>query len=160
MRTSFRMLILSAILLALSSADHPMHLASHELRVGPKRIDWTLRIFTDDLEDAINARNKSGKVRLESPDGRAMAERYLLETLKVNRGKKQVIMHFDQYRYQPNTVEFQFHVDGGLPLVVTDQILHELFQDQQNVYFVRSPKGRIDALSSRASPVVTLTNTP
>ncbi len=136
-----------------------MHLASHELRVGPKRIDWTLRIFTDDLEDAINARKKSGKVRLESPDGRAMAERYLLETLKVNRGKKQVIMHFDQYRYQPNTVEFQFHVDGGLPLVVTDRILHELFQDQQNVYFVRSPKGRIDALSSRASPVVTLSNT-
>lgn len=159
MRTSFRMLILSAILLALSSADHPMHLASHELRVGPKRIDWTLRIFTDDLEDAINARNKSGKVRLESPDGRAMAERYLLETLKVNRGKRPVPMHFDQYRYQPNTVEFQFHVDGGLPLVVNDQILHELFQDQQNVYFVRSPKGRIDALSSRASPVVTLSNT-
>ncbi len=159
MRTLFRLLILSAILLVLSSADHPMHLASHELRVGPKRIDWTLRIFTDDLEDAINARKKSGKVRLESPDGRAMAERYLLETLKVNRGKKQVIMHFDQYRYQPNTVEFQFHVDGGLPLVVTDRILHELFQDQQNVYFVRSPKGRIDALSSRASPVVTLSNT-
>ncbi len=159
MRTLFRLLILSAILLVLSSADHPMHLASHELRVGPKRIDWTLRIFTDDLEDAINARNKSGKVRLESAEGRAMAERYLTETLKVNRSKRQVIMHFDQYRYQPNTVEFQFHVDGGLPLVVTDRILHELFQDQQNVYFVRSPKGRIDALSSRASPVVTLSNT-
>ena len=160
MRTLFRLLILSAILLVLSSADHPMHLASHELRVGPKRIDWTLRIFTDDLEDAINARSKSGKVRLESPEGRAMAENYLIETLKVNRGKRPVPLHFDQYRYLPSTVEFKFHVDGGLPLVVTDQILHEFFQDQQNVYFVRSPKGRIDALSSRASPVVTLANTP
>lgn len=160
MRTLFRLLILSTILLALSSADHPMHLASHELRVGPKRIDWTLRIFTDDLEDAINARSKSGKVRLESPEGRAKAEGYLVEVLKVNRGKRAVPLHFDQYRYQPNTVEFQFHVDGGLPLVVTDEILHELFQDQQNVYFVRSPKGRIDALSSRASTVVTLANNP
>ena len=98
MRTLFRLLILSAILLVLSSADHPMHLASHELRVGPKRIDWTLRIFTDDLEDAINGRNKSGKVRLESAEGRAMAERYLIETLKVNRGKRPVPLHFDQYR--------------------------------------------------------------
>ena len=53
MRTLFRLLILSAILLALSSADHPMHLASHELRVGPKRIDWTLRIFTDDLKTRL-----------------------------------------------------------------------------------------------------------
>lgn len=160
MRTLFRLLIVSALLLALPSADHPMHLASHELRVGPKRIDWTLRIFTDDLEDAINARSKSGKVRLESPEGRAMAESYLIEALKVNRGKRLVPLHFDQYRYQPNTVEFQFHVDGGLPFVVNDQILHEFFQDQQNVYFVRSPKGRIDALSTRASPVVTLANKP
>ena len=156
MRTLFRLLILSAFLLVLSSADHPMHLASHELRVGPKRIDWTLRIFTDDLEDAINARNKSGKVRLESAEGRAMAERYLIETLKVNRGKKPVPLHFDQYRYKPNTVEFQFHVDGGLPLVVTDEILHELFQDQQNVYFVRSPKGRLHAVSTAANPKIEL----
>ena len=156
MRTLFRLLILSAILLVLSSADHPMHLASHELRVGPKRIDWTLRIFTDDLEDAINARSKSGKVRLESPEGRATAENYLIETLKVNRGKRLVPLHFDQYRYQPNTVEFQFHVDGGLPLVVTDQILHEFFQDQQNVYFVRSPKGRLYAVSTAANPKIEL----
>ena len=156
MRTLFRLLILSAILLVLSSADHPMHLASHELRVGPKRIDWTLRIFTDDLEDAINGRNKSGKVRLESAEGRAMAERYLIETLKVNRGKRPVPLHFDQYRYKPNTVEFQFHVDGGLPLVVTDEILHELFQDQQNVYFVRSPKGRLNAVSTAANPKIEL----
>ena len=156
MRTLFRLLILSAFLLVLSSADHPMHLASHELRVGPKRIDWTLRIFTDDLEDAINARNKSGKVRLESPEGRAMAERYLIETLKVNRGKRPVPLHFDQYRYQPSTVEFKFHVDGGLPLVVTDEILHEFFQDQQNVYFVRSPKGRLNAVSTAANPKIEL----
>ena len=156
MRTLFRLLILSAILLVLSSADHPMHLASHELRVGPKRIDWTLRIFTDDLEDAINGRNKSGKVRLESAEGRAMAERYLIETVKVNRGKRPVPLHFDQYRYKPNTVEFQFHVDGGLPLVVTDEILHELFQDQQNVYFVRSPKGRLNAVSTAANPKIEL----
>jgi len=156
MRTLFRLLILSAILLVLSSADHPMHLASHELRVGPKRIDWTLRIFTDDIEDAINARNKSGKVRLESAEGRAMAERYLIETLKVNRGKRPVPLHFDQYRYQPSTVEFKFHVDGGLPLVVSDQILHEFFQDQQNVYFVRSPKGRLNAVSTTANPIIEL----
>jgi len=156
MRTLFRLLILSAILLVLSSADHPMHLASHELRVGPKRIDWTLRIFTDDLEDAINGRNKSGKVRLESAEGRAMAERYLIETLKVNRGKRPVPLHFDQYRYQPSTVEFKFHVDGGLPLVVSDQILHEFFQDQQNVYFVRSPKGRLNAVSTTANPIIEL----
>ena len=156
MRTLFRLLILSAFLLVLSCADHPMHLASHELRVGPKRIDWTLRIFTDDLEDAINGRNKSGKVRLESAEGRAMAERYLIETLKVNRGKRPVPLHFDQYRYKPNTVEFQFHVDGGLPLVVTDEILHELFQDQQNVYFVRSPKGRLNAVSTAANPKIEL----
>ena len=156
MRTLFRLLILSATLLVLSSADHPMHLASHELRVGPKRIDWTLRIFTDDIEDAINARNKSGKVRLESAEGRAMAERYLIETLKVNRGKRPVPLHFDQYRYQPSTVEFKFHVDGGLPLVVSDQILHEFFQDQQNVYFVRSPKGRLNAVSTTANPIIEL----
>jgi hypothetical protein len=156
MRTLFRLLILSSILLVLSSADHPMHLASHELRVGPKRIEWTLRIFTDDLEDAINARNKSGKVRLESAEGRAMAERYLIETLKVNRGKRLVPLHFDQYRYQPSTVEFKFHVDGGLPLVVSDQILHEFFQDQQNVYFVRSPKGRLNAISTAANPKIEL----
>jgi hypothetical protein len=156
MRTLFRLLILSSVLLVLSSADHPMHLASHELRVGPKRIDWTLRIFTDDLEDAINAHNKSGKVRLESAEGRAMAEGYLIETLKVNRGKRPVPLRFDQYRYQPSTVEFKFHVDGGLPLVVSDQILHEFFQDQQNVYFVRSPKGRLNAVSTAANPIIEL----
>ena len=53
MRTLFRLLIVSALLLALPSADHPMHLASHELRAK----NHILTSFTD--KGAIIAAIKS-----------------------------------------------------------------------------------------------------
>ena len=48
------------------------------------------------------------------------------------------------------------HVDGGLPFSITDRVLHDRFEDQRNVYFVRGPKGRIDAVSTKENPRIEL----
>lgn len=133
-----------------------MHLAAHELKVGAKRTDWVLRIFTDDLEDAISASLGGTKVRLERNEGRSHAENYVRGKLAVYRGRKELTLHVDGFTYQPDAVEIRMHVDGGLPLTVTDRILHERFEDQRNVYFVRGPKGRIDAVSTVSNPRIEL----
>ena len=133
-----------------------MHLAAHELTVGSKRTDWVLRIFTDDLEDAIVASLGGTKVRLERPEGRSQAENYVRSKLTVFRGRKALDLNIDGFTYQPDAVEIRMHVDGGLPLSITDRVLHDLFEDQRNVYFVRGPKGRIDAVSSKENPRIEL----
>ena len=133
-----------------------MHLAAHELTVGSKRTDWVLRIFTDDLEDAISASLGGTKVRLERPEGRSQAENYVRSKLTVFRGRKALDLNIDGFTYQPDAVEIRMHVDGGLPLSITDRVLHDRFDDQRNVYFVRGPKGRIDAVSSKENPRIEL----
>ena len=133
-----------------------MHLAAHELTVGSKRTDWVLRIFTDDLEDAISASLGGTKVRLERPEGRSQAENYVRSKLTVFRGRKALDLHIDGFTYQPDAVEIRMHVDGGLPLSITDRLLHYRFDDQRNVYFVRGPKGRIDAVSTKENPRIEL----
>jgi hypothetical protein len=133
-----------------------MHLAAHELTVGAKSTDWVLRIFTDDLEDAIAASLGGTKVRLERPEGRSQAENYVRSKLTVLRGRKALDLHIDGFTYQPDAVEIRMHVDGGLPLSITDRLLHDRFDDQRNVYFVRGPKGRLDAVSTSANPKIEL----
>ena len=133
-----------------------MHLAAHELTVGSKRTDWVLRIFTDDLEDAISASLGGTKVRLERPEGRSQAENYVRSKLTVFRGRKALDLHIDGFTYQPDAVEIRMHADGGLPLSITDRVLHDRFEDQRNVYFVRGPKGRIDAVSTKENPRIEL----
>lgn len=133
-----------------------MHLAAHELTVGAKRTDWVLRIFSDDLEDAISASLGGTKVRLERPEGRSQAENYVRSKLTVFRGRKALDLHIDGFTYQPDAVEIRMHVDGGLPLSITDRVLHDRFEDQRNVYFVRGPKGRIDAVSTKENPRIEL----
>jgi hypothetical protein len=133
-----------------------MHLAAHELTVGSKRTDWVLRIFTDDLEDAIATSLGGTKVRLERPEGRSQAENYVRSKLTVFRGRKALDLNIDGFTYQPDAVEIRMHVDGGLPLSITDRVLHDRFDDQRNVYFVRAPKGRIDAVSTKENPRIEL----
>ncbi|MFM8565772.1 MAG: DUF6702 family protein [Bacteroidota bacterium] len=145
-----------ALLLLSSSADHPMHLASHELTVGAKRTEWVVRLFTDDLEDAVSASLGGTKVRLERTEHQGQAENYVRSKLTVFRGRKALDLHIDGLTYQPDAVEIRMHVDVGLPLTVTDKLLHERFEDQRNVYFVRGPKGRIDAVSTVSNPRIEL----
>jgi hypothetical protein len=76
--------------------------------------------------------------------------------LVVMRGRKQLNLVFDRITYQPDAVEIRLHVASGLPLTVTDRLLHEQFDDQRNVYFVRGPHGRLDALSTPGKPQIQL----
>ena len=133
-----------------------MHLAAHELTVGSKRTDWVLRIFTDDLEDAISTSLGGTKVRLERPEGRSQAENYVRSKLTVFRGRKALDLNIDGFTYQPDAVEIRMHVDGGLPLSITDRVLHDRFDDQRNVDVVRAPTGRIDAVSTKENPRIEL----
>lgn len=156
MRTRLPTLLLVLLLAVLTAADHPMHLASHELTVGSTRTEWVVRVFTDDLEDAISATLGGTKIRLERPEGRQQAEVYLRSKLKAHRGRKTLVLEMDAFTYQADAVEIRMHIDGGLPLTITDQLLHERFEDQRNVYFVRHPEGRLDAVSTKANPRIDL----
>ncbi len=156
MRTRLLTPFLWLLIALFCAADHPTHLASHEITVGPKRSEWVVRLFTDDLEDAISASLGGTKVRLERTEGRSQVESYVRSKLTVFRGRKALDLHIDGFTYQPDAVELRMHVDGGLPLTITDRLLHDRFDDQRNVYFVRGPKGRLDAVSTTANPKIEL----
>ncbi len=146
----------AAIWIGFSAADHPIHLASHELTANDRRTDWVIKLFTDDLEAAITQANPGVKVRLERAEDQKLISAYVARRLEVVRGRKRLNLVFDRITYQPDAVEIRLHVDAGLPLTVTDRLLHEQFDDQRNVYFVRGPHGRLDALSTPGKPQIQL----
>lgn len=142
----------TALWLGFSAADHPIHLASHELTVHEGRTDWVIKMFTDDLEAAIAESNPGIKVRLERKEDQKLIGAYIASRLQVARGRKPLTLTLDGITYQPDAVEIKLHVASGLPLTVTDRLLHERFDDQRNVYFVRGPQGRLDAMSTPRQP--------
>ena len=93
-----------AAILGISAADHPIHLASHELTANDRRTDWVIKLFTDDLEAAIAQANPGVKVRLERAEDQKLISAYVARRLVVMRGRKQLNLVFDRITYQPDAV--------------------------------------------------------
>ena len=123
------------------TALHPFYASVTEIahNAAKKELLVSCRIFTDDLENALKAANKS-PVDLSHPRSRRQAEgyiaAYLSQHLVITVNGRQVALHFTGYKIEEDAVwsfleATQVPVPGTLE--VKNNILFEMHASQMNM---------------------------
>lgn len=148
LRFKFYLAVLPVFLLAsaVSGIRHPFYVSICQIDHNPeaKSLEITFKIFTDDLEKALEAQG-TGKLYLGDPREAQEADRYLYNYLK-----NQVVIVVNEdtatFRYVGKEVELDVtwcyveipKVPEVKTITVTNRILLEIYEDQTNLVHVKA----------------------
>ncbi|MAP79756.1 MAG: hypothetical protein CL526_01585 [Aequorivita sp.] len=157
----FKLLLLVMVFPLLSGAS------AHKFYVSITKIDFvekqgslqiTLKIFTDDIEDALQANYNPSlilKRKNEAPAVDASLENYLLQKLKIVVNDREVKLNYLGKEYETDMLVAYIEVAGIKELntvTVENKILMEIFSDQQNIIHVKTPSIRRSLILDRDEP--------
>lgn len=143
----FSLAVLPVFLLAsaVSGARHPFYVSICQIDHNPeaKSLELTFKIFTDDLEKALEAQG-TGKLYLGDPREAQEADRYLYNYLK---SQVVIVVNGDTaaFRYVGKEVEMDVtwcyveiaSVAEVKKIAVANRILLEIYEDQTNIVHVK-----------------------
>jgi hypothetical protein len=131
-------LFLSLGLQSAPSGDHKFYLSntSIEFNSQNRAIEITSKIFTDDLEHAIEAQcYRYNSLYPQTPEVFELVKKYIGDKLSLQVGGRNVVLNFLGYSVD-NDMTTLF-IEGSYfepnQVVVGNTILLELFSDQQNI---------------------------
>ena len=134
--------ILSLSLQAFAPNTHKFYLSntSIEFNAQSRAIEITSKIFTDDLEHAIEAQcYRYNSLYPQTPEVFELVKKYIGDKLSLQVGGRNVVLNFLGYSVD-NDMTTLF-IEGSYfepnQVVVGNTILLELFSDQQNIVEVR-----------------------
>ena len=134
--------ILSFSLQASAPVLHKFYLSntSIEFNAQNRAIEITSKIFTDDLEHAIEAQcYRHHSLYPQTPEVFELVKKYIGEKLSLQVGGRNVVLNFLGYSVD-NDMTTLF-IEGSYfepnQVIVNNTILLELFSDQQNIVEVR-----------------------
>jgi hypothetical protein len=134
--------ILSLSLQASAPITHKFYLSntSIEFNAQSRAIEITSKIFTDDLEHAIEAQcYRYNSLYPQTPEVFELVKKYIGDKLSLQVGGRNVVLNFLGYSVD-NDMTTLF-IEGSYfepnQVVVGNTILLELFSDQQNIVEVR-----------------------
>ena len=134
--------ILSLSLQASAPIIHKFYLSntSIEFNAQSRAIEITSKIFTDDLEHAIEAQcYRYNSLYPQTPEVFELVKKYIGDKLSLQVGGRNVVLNFLGYSVD-NDMTTLF-IEGSYfepnQVVVGNTILLELFSDQQNIVEVR-----------------------
>jgi hypothetical protein len=156
---------LVALLLAAVPVGHPLHLSTTRLDLGAdgRTVEVQVRAFTDDLEEAIAA--EGGVLRRFGGSGptavaldSALA-RHLRARLVIVADGAPLTLRYVGHERVDDAVEG--YLEGTLPapaaqLEITQRLLLDRFDDQQNLVFVVRGSARRSGLVRPGAATVTL----
>jgi len=138
----FISLFLSFGLQSAPSSDHKFYLSntSIEFNSQNRALEITSKIFTDDLEHAIEAQGyRNHSLYPQTPEVFELVKKYIGDKLSLQVGGRNVVLNFLGYSVD-NDMTTLF-IEGSYfepnQVVVGNTILLELFSDQQNIVEVR-----------------------
>lgn len=133
---------ISISLQANAPAFHKFYLSNttFEFNAQNRAIEITSKIFTDDLELALEAQNQRHySLYPQTPEGFELVKKYIGDNLSLQVGGRNVVLNFLGYNVD-NDMTILF-LEGNYfdpnQVVVKNTILLELFADQQNIVEVR-----------------------
>lgn len=141
--------------------------SAHKFYVSITKIDFvkkqealqiTLKVFTDDIEDALQANYNPSlilKRKNEAPAVDASVENYLLQKLKIVVNNREVKLNYLGKEYETDMLVAYIEVAGIKELntvTVEIKILMEIFSDQQNIIHVKTPSIRRSLILDRDEP--------
>ena len=113
---------------------------SIEFNAQNRAIEITSKIFTDDLEHAIEAQcYRYHSLSPQTPEVFELVKKYIGDKLSIQVGGRNVVLNFLGYNVDNDMTTLFLEGSYFEPnqVVVNNTILLELFQDQQNIVEVR-----------------------
>jgi len=111
-----------------------------EFNAQTRAIEITSKIFTDDLEHAIEAQcYRYHSLYPQTPEVYELVKKYIGEKLSLQVGGRNVVLNFIGYSVDNDmtTLFIEGNYFDPNQVVVNNTILLELFSDQQNIVEVR-----------------------
>lgn len=116
------------------------------------------KIFTDDLEDALQQRYDSSILlagKNESPKVDELLENYLFQKINIKVNGKPVMLKYIGKEYDVDMVVSYIEVKDIKELKtieIENKVLTEIFSDQQNIIHLKTPKSRRSLILDRDEP--------
>ncbi|MGA0557046.1 DUF6702 family protein [Larkinella sp. VNQ87] len=130
----------SSLTILLFTSAHPVHTSVTQMQYNPaeKAFEVSLRIFTDDLEEALTKENNNQRVRLADNDSNGpLVERYVRKHFAIANAKRQrkpfqVLGKEQEMDATWIYIEIPYAepVEGSL---LQQSVLTDLFDDQVNL---------------------------
>jgi len=138
----FSFALLTLCLQASAPVPHKFYLSntSIEFNAQTRAIEITSKIFTDDLEHAIEAQcYRYHSLYPQTPEVYELVKKYIGEKLSLQVGGRNVVLNFIGYSVDNDmtTLFIEGNYFDPNQVVVGNTILLELFSDQQNIVEVR-----------------------
>ncbi len=134
--------ILTLCLQASAPVNHKFYLSntSIEFNAQTRAIEITSKIFTDDLEHAIEAQcYRYHSLYPQSPEVFELVKKYIGEKLSLQVAGRNVVLNFIGYSVDNDmtTLFIEGNYFDPNQVVVNNTILLDLYSDQQNIVEVR-----------------------
>lgn len=150
MRKIVLLLVLSLPLLSFAPTAHKFYVSITKIEHNTQENSLQIisKIFIDDLEDVLQARYAKD-LSLDSTNKdesiETTLETYLRKKIKIKVNGQEVQFNYIGKRYDIDALDFFLEipeVTSLKKLEITNQVLFELFPEQQNIIHVKTPKGR------------------
>lgn len=133
------------LLLPLKSWQHPYFIGVSEVQLFPaeKRIELSVRLFTDDLESALQKSYTTSSDLLKGVKDKAVNERlatYLLQKLRVQLDQATIKLNYIGYEIEADASWCHFEaIYTGTPskLHFQNRALFEVLPDQQHIVHLK-----------------------
>ena len=134
--------LLTLCIQASAPVPHKFYLSntSIEFNAQTRAIEITSKIFTDDLEHAIEAQcYRYHSLHPQTPEVYELVKKHIGEKLSLQVGDRNVVLNFIGYSVDNDmtTLFIEGNYFDPNQVVVRNTILLELFPDQQNIVEVR-----------------------
>ncbi len=123
-----------------SEVAHDFHVSYTRMAVEPTVISAQLRLFTDDVTQALIERSKRPAMTLQSPEGEAAFKAYIADMFQVTANGRRLVPVV--VSGAPDKDMFSYVVTWTSATPITTLSMHnaalfELFGDQQNIVKVK-----------------------
>ncbi len=138
----FSFALLTLCLQASAPVPHKFYLSntSIEFNAQTRAIEITSKIFTDDLEHAIEAQcYRYHSLYPQTPELYELVKKYIGEKLSLQVGGRNVVLNFIGYSVDNDmtTLFIEGNYFDPNQVIINNTILLELYADQQNIVDVR-----------------------
>ena len=135
-------LFLSLGLQSAPSSDHKFYLSNTTIEFNSQNraIEITSKIFTDDLEHAIEAQcYRYHSLYPQTPEVYELVKKYIGENLNLQVAGRNVVINFLGYSVDNDmtTLFLEGNYFDPISVVVNNTILLDMYSDQQNIVEVR-----------------------
>ena len=141
-------LLIACLTLTSFSDQHKFYVSTTDVEFVPekKEIQVISRVFIDDFENLLQSRySKSIKLGRDSESNNAdrFIERYLNDKLSISINGKTILLQYLGKTYEDDLIKFFLKAEGistMQTISVRNEILFDVFEDQQNVVHINNQK--------------------